>query len=78
MSLFLKTEELPTDNMTELKDNELFNAMEDGITPKRKIASLNALNYDNNYSSEDENLVILNMNMNTKSKMIPINQQEFK
>jgi hypothetical protein len=64
MSLFLKTEELPsaiaTDNMTELKDNELFNAMEDGITPKSKIATLNALNYDNNYSSEDENLVILN------------------
>jgi hypothetical protein len=65
MSLFLKTEELPpatADNITELKDNELFNAMEDGITPKSKIASLNALNYDNNYSSEDENLVILNTN----------------
>jgi hypothetical protein len=62
MSLFLKTEELPADNMTELKDNELFNAMEDGITPKSKIATLNALNYDNNYSSEDENLVILNTN----------------
>ena len=44
MSLFLKTEELPADNMTELKDNELFNAMEDGITPKSKIATLNALN----------------------------------
>jgi hypothetical protein len=68
MSLFLKTEELPpatADNMTELKDNELFNAMEDGITPKSKIATLNALNYDNNYSSEDENLVILNTNTNT-------------
>ena len=69
MSLFLKTEELPNtnaqaDNMTELKDNELFNAMEDGITPKSKIATLNALNYDNNYSSEDENLVILNTNTN--------------
>ena len=62
MSLYLKTEELPVDNMTELKDNELFNAMEDGITPKSKIATLNALNYDNNYSSEDENLVILNTN----------------
>ena len=67
MSLFLKTEELPAtnnveDNMTELKDNELFNAMEDGITPKSKISALNALNYDNNYSSEDENLVILNTN----------------
>jgi hypothetical protein len=36
--------------------------MEDGITPKSKIATLNALNYDNNYSSEDENLVILNTN----------------
>jgi len=69
MSLFLKTEELSNtnaqaDNMTELKDNELFNAMEDGITPKSKIATLNALNYDNNYSSEDENLVILNTNTN--------------
>ena len=65
MSLYLKTEELSViaaDNITELKDNELFNAMEDGITPKSKIATLNALNYDNNYSSEDENLVILNTN----------------
>ena len=47
MSLYLKAEELPTantveDNVTELKDNELFNAMEDGITPKSKISALNA------------------------------------
>lgn len=70
MSLYLKTDELPTnanilvDNVTELKDNELFNAMEDGIMSKSKISALNALNYDTNYSSEDENLVILNTTTN--------------
>ena len=83
MSLYLKAEELPTantveNNVTELKDNELFNAMEDGITPKSKISALNALNYDNNYSSEDENLVILNMNTNANKLEVFCKKLEYK
>ena len=69
--LYLKTEELVEANIvTELKDNEILSNMEHGInninadeiTSKSKIEILNAQNYDNNYSSEDENLVTLNMN----------------
>ena len=64
MALYLKTEELQEENITELKENDLFNAMEDGTVYKNKISVLNSLNYDNNYSSEDENLVILNTGIN--------------
>ena len=72
--LYLKTEELIEANLvTELQDNEILNKMENGVTninadvkPKSnmgcKIEVLNTLNYDNNYSSEDENLVTLNVN----------------
>lgn len=73
--LYLKTEDLIEANIvTELKDNDILSNMEHGInnintneiTPKNKIECkievLNTLNYDNNYSSEDENLVTLNVN----------------
>jgi hypothetical protein len=75
--LYLKTEELIEANIvTELQDNEILNKMENGTNsinsintdekPKSKmeckIEILNAQNYDNNYSSEDENLVTLNVN----------------
>jgi hypothetical protein len=64
--------------VTELKDNELFNAMEDGITSKSKISALNALNYDTNYSSEDENLVILNTNTTTNKSEVFCKKLEYK
>jgi hypothetical protein len=70
--LYLKTEDLIEANIVaELKDNEILSNMEHGInadeiTPKNKMGGkieiLNAQNYDNNYSSEDENLVTLNVN----------------
>jgi hypothetical protein len=75
--LYLKTEELIEANIvTELQDNEILNKMDNGTNsinsintdekPKSKmeckIEILNAQNYDNNYSSEDENLVTLNVN----------------
>jgi hypothetical protein len=59
-----ENKELQEENITELKENDLFNAMEDGTVYKNKISVLNTLNYDNNYSSEDENLVILNTGIN--------------
>ena len=75
--LYLKTEDLIEANIVaELKDNEILSNMEHGInninsintdeiTPKNKMGKieiLNAQNYDNNFSSEDENLVTLNVN----------------
>lgn len=67
-ALYLKTEELneaniDSDNILELKENEVFSAMENGTSNKHKEqpSLLNIPNYD----SEDENLVILNSN-NTK------------
>jgi len=68
-TLYLKTEELKevdidieSNNITELKDNELFSAIENENTNKKGMTSLiNMPNYD----SEDENLVILNSG-NTK------------
>ena len=73
-ALFLKTEELKevdidieSNNITELKDNEVFSAMENGTSNKKSVAPslINMPNYD----SEDENLVILNSN-NTKFNKI--------
>jgi hypothetical protein len=70
----LKTEELKevdidieSNNITELKDNEVFSAMENGTSNKKSVAPslINMPNYD----SEDENLVILNSN-NTKFNKI--------
>ena len=84
MSLILKTEEL--NMVTELQDNDIFNKMEEGInkdpiTPKNKVSinALNALNYDdNNYSSEDENLITLN-NIGILNKYdIPFKKLEYK
>jgi hypothetical protein len=85
MSLILKTEEL--NMVTELQDNDIFNKMEEGVnkdptTPKNKVSinALNALNYDddNNYSSEDENLITLN-NIGVLNKYdIPFKKLEYK
>ena len=70
-TLYLKTEELnevdidiESDNIVELKDNE-FSAMENGSTNKKRLPSDPPVVNMSNYDSEDENLVILNMN-NTK------------
>ena len=59
MSLYLKTEEIqPEANIvSEVHENEIFTMEEGLMTNKNKIH----INYDdNNYSSEDENLVTLN------------------
>jgi len=70
-TLYLKTEELnevnidiDSDNIVELKDNE-FSAMENGSTNKKRLPSDPPVVNMSNYDSEDENLVILNIN-NTK------------
>jgi len=69
-TLYLKTEELnevdiDSDNIVELKDNDTFSDIEKGSTNKKMLPldppAINMSNYD----SEDENLIILNMN-NTK------------
>ena len=78
-ALFLKTEELNevdinNENVVELKDNEVFSAMENGTTNKNSDPPvINISNYD----SEDENLVILNMN-NTKLNKLNNNNIFFK
>lgn len=61
-SLYLKTKELQEENIvTELKDNDIFSDMEDGIIPKNTMSDIRKCE-GVNYDSEDENLVILNMN----------------
>ena len=72
-TLYLKTEELnevdiDSDNIVELKDNE-FSAMENGSTNKKRLPSDPPVVNMSNYDSEDENLVILNMN-NTKKPFV--------
>ena len=74
-ALFLKTEELNevdinNENVVELKDNEVFSAMENGTTNKNIDPSLINIS---NYDSEDENLVILNMNNSKFNKINSVN-----
>ena len=82
-TLYLKTEELnevdidiESDNIVELKDNE-FSAMENGSTNKKRLPSDPPVVNMSNYDSEDENLVILNMN-NTKLNKLNNNNIFFK
>ena len=65
-ALFLKTEELNevdinSENVVELKDNDIFSVMENGTTNKKSSPSDPPVINISNYDSEDENLVILNM-----------------
>ena len=81
-ALFLKTEELNevdinSENVVELKDNDIFSVMENGTTNKKSSPSDPPVINMSNYDSEDENLVILNMN-NTKLNKLNNNNIFFK
>jgi len=80
-TLYLKTEELNelninSENVVELKDNDIFSAMENGTTNKTRLSSDPPVTNMSNYDSEDENLVILNMN--TKLNKVNNNNVFFK